>query len=51
MSMIGTGGSHEKSTVQVDNYWKDKVDILIEEKKKWLEMKKEMRSKILKLTD
>jgi predicted nuclease with TOPRIM domain len=33
-----------------DRYWKDKVESLIDEKKKWMKEKKELRSKVNELS-
>ena len=34
-----------------DSYWKERVDLLVYEKKKWLKERKEFHSKITELTD
>ena len=39
------------SRVDEHNYWKERVELLIDDKKKWMKEKKELRSKLNKLTD
>jgi len=34
-----------------DSYWKERVDLLVYEKKKWLKERKEFHAKITELTD
>lgn len=58
-SIVGTRISklyktpNEKNTSKIDkdSYWKERVDLLVYEKKKWLKERKEFHSKITELTD
>lgn len=45
---------HESKLVlkrEQDQYWKERVELLVDDKKKWMKEKKEMHQQISKLTD
>ena len=43
--------SHESNVNKPDNYWKERVELHIDEKKLWLKEKKELHSEISNLTN
>ena len=49
--MFKTPNERNNSKIEKDSYWKERVDLLVYEKKKWLKERKEFHSKITELTD
>ena len=49
--MFNTPNERISSKLEKDSYWKERVDLLVYEKKKWLKERKEFHAKITELTD
>lgn len=49
--LLGGSGMKRQQSNDYDTYWKDKVELLVEDKKKWVKEKKELMLKITTLCD
>ena len=51
-SLAGTGDNRkdsDKSRIDENNYWKDRVDLLLYEKKNWIKDKRNMRNEVVSM--
>lgn len=51
LTQSNVGLLKRKDSDQIDTYWKDRAELLIYEKKKWIQERKEMRAKMSQLQD